>query len=95
VRLSEALSSEAKKTSPITTSDRADVAAAREDDRIRVRAALARLTEDQREAINLAFFGGFTQSQIAEKLGAPLGTVKARIRRGLLALRDALRQSAT
>ena len=71
------------------------MAAAREDDRIRVRAALARLTEDQREAINLAFFGGFTQSQIAEKLGAPLGTVKARIRRGLLALRDALRQSAT
>ena len=95
VRLSEALSSEAKKTSPITTSDRADVAAAREDDRVRVRAALARLTEDQREAISLAFFGGLTQSQIAEKLGAPLGTVKARIRRGLLALRDALRQSAT
>ena len=60
-----------------------------------MRAALARLTEDQREAISLAFFGGLTQSQIAEKLGAPLGTVKARIRRGLLALRDALRQSAT
>jgi RNA polymerase sigma-70 factor (ECF subfamily) len=44
--------------------------------------------ETEREAIDLAFFAGLTQTQIAEKLGAPLGTVKARIRRGLLAQRE-------
>jgi RNA polymerase sigma-70 factor (ECF subfamily) len=59
---------------------------ARRDERERVRAALA-----QREAIDLAFFAGLTQTEIAEKLGTPLGTVKARIRRGLLALREVLR----
>ena len=55
-----------------------------------MRAALAQLGDAQREAIDLAFFGGLTQTQISEKLGTPLGTVKARIRRGLLALRDVL-----
>jgi RNA polymerase sigma-70 factor (ECF subfamily) len=55
-----------------------------------VRAALAQLSEGQREAIDLAFFAGLTQTQISERLGAPLGTVKARIRRGLLALREQL-----
>jgi RNA polymerase sigma-70 factor (ECF subfamily) len=61
-----------------------------QDERDRVRRALAQLNDGQREAIDLAFFAGLTQSEIAEKLGAPLGTVKARIRRGLLALRDHL-----
>ncbi len=53
-------------------------------------AAMAKLGDAQREAIDLVFFAGLTQTQIAEKLGAPLGTVKARIRRGLLELREAL-----
>jgi RNA polymerase sigma-70 factor (ECF subfamily) len=70
--------------------DRADDALARRDERERVRAALAQLTEGQRQAIDLAFFGGLTQTQISERLGTPLGTVKARIRRGLLALREHL-----
>jgi RNA polymerase sigma-70 factor (ECF subfamily) len=55
-----------------------------------VRDALAKIPEEQRQAIDLAFFSGLTQQQISEKLGEPLGTVKARIRRGLLKLRDLL-----
>lgn len=60
------------------------------EERGRVRAALTKLPEGQREAIDLAFFGGMTQLEISSKLNAPLGTVKARIRRGLLALREVL-----
>ena len=70
--------------------DRADDALARRDEGERVRAALAQLGEGQREAIDLAFFAGLTETEISERLGAPLGTVKARIRRGLLALREVL-----
>jgi RNA polymerase sigma-70 factor, ECF subfamily len=55
-----------------------------------VRAAVAQLPLEQQRALELAFFGGLTQEQIAEKLSQPLGTVKARIRRGLLKLRDLL-----
>ncbi len=55
-----------------------------------VRRAIASLAPDQRSALELAFFGGLTQPEIAARLQAPLGTVKARIRRGLLKLRDTL-----
>ena len=55
-----------------------------------VRAALSTLPPDQLRALELAFFSGLTQQEIAAKLSEPLGTVKARIRRGLLKLRDTL-----
>jgi RNA polymerase sigma-70 factor, ECF subfamily len=55
-----------------------------------VRAALAALTDVQREAIELAYFGGLTQVEIAEKTATPLGTVKSRMRLGLLAMRKVL-----
>jgi RNA polymerase sigma-70 factor, ECF subfamily len=55
-----------------------------------VRRAVEELTTDQRNALELAFFSGLTQQEIAAKLNEPLGTVKARIRRGMLKLREHL-----
>ena len=63
---------------------------ARTLDRAAVSAAIAELPEAQREAIQLAYFVGLTQVEIADRTGAPLGTVKSRVRLGLLALRRAL-----
>ncbi|GAA2093300.1 ECF RNA polymerase sigma factor SigK [Microlunatus panaciterrae] len=56
----------------------------------RVRRGMSSLTAIQREALTLAYFGGYTQSQVARLLDLPLGTVKTRIRDGLIGLRDAL-----
>ncbi|MEO7318876.1 MAG: sigma-70 family RNA polymerase sigma factor [Chthoniobacteraceae bacterium] len=55
-----------------------------------VREAIQKLSKDQREAIELAFFSSLTQTEIAERLDVPLGTVKARIRRGMMKLKDVL-----
>jgi RNA polymerase sigma-70 factor (ECF subfamily) len=62
--------------------------------RDRVRAALDRLPPEQRETIELAFFGGYSHSELAEKLGVPLGTVKTRVRLGLTRLRTYLEDLA-
>ena len=60
------------------------------DEAARVRSVLNNLPSEQREAIELAFFGDLTHHEIAARLGEPLGTIKARIRRGLLKLRERL-----
>jgi RNA polymerase sigma-70 factor (ECF subfamily) len=59
-------------------------------DRAEVVAALGSISDVQREAIQLAYFGGLTQVEIAERTGVPLGTVKGRMRLGLAAMRAAL-----
>jgi RNA polymerase sigma-70 factor, ECF subfamily len=91
-RTAEAAAAEAAVT-PQEEVPRADEVMGSNEQRDRVRLALSQLPEAQRHAIDLAFFGGLTQAEISTQLDAPLGTVKARIRRGLLALRDVLSSS--
>jgi RNA polymerase sigma-70 factor (ECF subfamily) len=73
----------------------------RVDDRVianlraeRVRAAVASLPDEQRIVLSLAFWSGLSQSEIAERTGTPLGTVKSRVRLGMSKLRDRLRLEA-
>jgi RNA polymerase sigma-70 factor, ECF subfamily len=71
-------------------SERTDVQAARREEAAEVRSALASLPADQSRAIQLAYFGGFSHSEIATMLEMPIGTVKGRIRLGLEKLRGQL-----
>ena len=75
--------------------ERTDVEAARREEARGVHSALDALPEDQRRTIELAYFGGFSHSQIAEMLGMPLGTVKGRMRLGLEKMRHQLADSFT
>jgi RNA polymerase sigma factor (sigma-70 family) len=59
-------------------------------ERTRVQNALAQLPDQQREVLELAYWGGFTQSELAERLAQPLGTIKSRMFAGLARLRDLL-----
>jgi RNA polymerase sigma-70 factor (ECF subfamily) len=69
--------------------DVAEVVAARLDQQ-RVRRCLGGLTDLQRESIKLAYYGGYTYPQVAQLLGVALGTVKTRIRDGMIRMRDCL-----
>ncbi|HEY8408409.1 MAG TPA: sigma-70 family RNA polymerase sigma factor [Gaiellaceae bacterium] len=62
--------------------------------RERVQAALKQLPDQQREALELAYYGGFTQSELAERLGQPIGTIKSRMFTGLTRLRELLGDAA-
>ncbi len=83
VELNEALQTTAQ---PDGLDDMVDVRRRREV----VRSVLANLPAAQRQALELAYFGGLTQQEIAEKTGTPLGTIKTRMRLGLLKMREEL-----
>jgi RNA polymerase sigma-70 factor (ECF subfamily) len=72
------------------SADRTDVQAVRREEAAEVRSALAALPDEQSRAIELAYFGGFSHSEIATMLETPIGTVKGRIRLGLEKLRGEL-----
>jgi len=74
----------------LETGERTDVEAARNEEAATVRAALGRLPTEQSQVIELAYFGGFTHTEIAEMLQTPVGTIKGRMRLGLEKMRHAL-----
>ena len=71
--------------------ERTDVEAARREEARSVRKAMDTLPPDQLQVIELAYFGGFSHSEIAELLSTPIGTIKGRMRLGLTKMRNALR----
>ena len=81
-RLRDAVQAEPEVVSPLSEPDAGAQTSLRERGQI-VRSAVLQLTSEQRQVIEMAYFAGLSQSQIAKRLDAPLGTVKARMRRGL------------
>jgi RNA polymerase sigma-70 factor (ECF subfamily) len=85
----ERTAQESARDVPDSISDAADDAVKSEQGEI-VRAALRELPEEQRRTLLLAYFEGLTQSEIAERLKTPLGTIKTRMRSGMTKLRESL-----
>jgi RNA polymerase sigma factor (sigma-70 family) len=78
---------------PVAAGDSTDEEVELREQRRKVQEALEVLTPAERESLELAYYGGLSQSEIAEKLGLPLGTVKSRMFSGLGRLRDALAEA--
>jgi RNA polymerase sigma factor (sigma-70 family) len=91
---------ERRRAEPLEDESRADAEGSAADvawlrlERERVQEALRRLPDHEREALELAYYGGFTQSQLAERLGLPIGTIKSRMFSGLARLRELLEPGA-
>jgi RNA polymerase sigma factor (sigma-70 family) len=79
---------------PVASGDATDETAEVRERRRAVQAALAALPAEQREALELAYYGGLSQSELAERLGVPLGTVKSRMFAALAKLRELLADAA-
>jgi len=90
-----------RRAEPLTESVEPHSTGSAEDDawlrfeRERVQSALKQLPDQQREALELAYYGGFTQSELAERLGEPVGTIKSRMFTGLARLRELLADPRT
>jgi RNA polymerase sigma-70 factor (ECF subfamily) len=92
-RLHDEVKEETKTTAAVADFESARKLEYREKREI-IRNAVRQLSKEQRQAIEMAFFSGLTQNEVAEQLGQPLGTIKARIRRGMMKLRDLLEENA-
>ena len=85
---------ERRRAEPLDDAPEVDVAPGTDEEawlrlrRERVQSALSKLPDQQREALELAYFGGFTQSELAERLGQPIGTIKSRMFSGLREILD-------
>ncbi len=78
----------------LPSADQTDTEVAQRDEAVRVRSALGELPAEQRQVIELAYFGGFTHTEISEMLSLPAGTVKGRMRLGLSKMRIAFGDKA-